>query len=79
MREQLQETLPNICAYFEQPDFMNVLVELEKYHKNVKKHHHEFLETQRIWAKIMEHSMRSESNDSKRGGSKLETIQLFGS
>ncbi|HEY8908720.1 MAG TPA: hypothetical protein VIM51_00330 [Desulfosporosinus sp.] len=55
MREQLNKTLPKICAYFGQPDFMNVLVELEKYHKNVKKHYHEFHETQRIWAKIMEH------------------------
>jgi hypothetical protein len=55
MREQLNETLPKICAYFGQPDFINVLVELEKYHKNVEKHYREFLETQRIWAKIMEH------------------------
>jgi hypothetical protein len=55
MRAQLKETLPKICAYFKQPDFINVLAELEKYHKNVKKHYQEFLETQRIWAKIMEH------------------------
>jgi len=58
MREQLNEILPKICAYFGQPDFINVLAELEKYHKNVKKHYHEFLETQRIWAKIMEHFAR---------------------
>ncbi|MHB8125196.1 MAG: hypothetical protein ACYDEJ_06035 [Desulfitobacteriaceae bacterium] len=55
MREQLNETLPKICAYFGLPDFINVLTELEKYHKNVKKHYREFLETQLIWAKIMEH------------------------
>ncbi len=55
MREQLNETLPKICTYFGQPDFINVLGELEKYHKNVEKHYHVFLETQRIWAKIMEH------------------------
>ncbi|HEY8910627.1 MAG TPA: hypothetical protein VIM51_10175 [Desulfosporosinus sp.] len=55
MRDQLNETLPKICAYFGQTDFMNVLAELEKYHENVKKHYYEFLETQRIWAKIMEH------------------------
>ena len=55
MREQLTETLPKVCDYFGQPDFINVLAELDKYHKNVKKHYHEFLETQRIWAKIMEH------------------------
>lgn len=55
MKKQLNETLPKICAFFGQPDFMNVLPELEKYHKNVEKHYREFLETQSIWAKIMEH------------------------
>lgn len=55
MREQLTVTLPKICAYFGQPDFMKVLSELEKYNKNVKKHYGEFRETQRIWARIMEH------------------------
>ena len=54
MRRRLVEVLPKVCAYFGQPDFANVLVELEKYHRNVKNHHQEFLETQRIWAKIME-------------------------
>jgi len=61
MREQLKETLPKICAYFGQPDFFNVLVELEKYHKNVEKHYREFLETQRIWAKIMDHFAEHQS------------------
>lgn len=55
MREQLNETLPKICTYFGKPDFIKVLTELEKYHRNVRKHYREFLETQRIWAKIMEH------------------------
>jgi hypothetical protein len=55
MREQLNEILPKICAYFGEPDFIKVLDELEKYHNNVEKHYREFLETQRIWAKIMEH------------------------
>ncbi|MEK6264179.1 MAG: hypothetical protein N2B06_05335 [Clostridium sp.] len=55
MREQLSVTLPKICAYFGKPEFMNVLDELEKYHRNVEKHYREFEETKRIWAKIMEH------------------------
>ncbi|HEY8889767.1 MAG TPA: hypothetical protein VIM70_05895 [Clostridium sp.] len=55
MRDRLTVTLPKICAYFGKPQFINVLSELEKYHKNVKNHYDEFLETQRIWAKIMEH------------------------
>ena len=55
MLKQLKEALPKTCAYFGQPDFINILAELEKYHKNVKKHYRQFQETQRIWAKIMEH------------------------
>ena len=58
MREQLNETLPKICAYFGQSDFMRVLDELEKYHENVEKHYREFHETQHVWAKIMEHFSR---------------------
>lgn len=55
MRTQLKEALPKICTYFRKPDFMNVLTELEKYNKNVKKHYADFIETQRIWAKLMEY------------------------
>lgn len=58
MRKQLKETLPQICTYFGEPDFMTVFDELEKYHGNVEKHHREFHDTQRIWAKIMEHFAR---------------------
>ncbi len=54
MREQLNQTLPKICAYFGQSNFNNVLAELVKYHKNVEKHYRAFKETQLIWAKIME-------------------------
>lgn len=53
MQAQLEATLPKVCAYFNQPDFMNILTELQKYHKNVGKHHQEFLETKRVWASIM--------------------------
>ena len=55
MRKNLYQVLPKVCTYFGQPDFINILAELEKYHKNVKKHYNEFVETQRIWAKIMNH------------------------
>ena len=58
MREQLTETLPKICAYFGKPDFMDILGELDKHHKNVRKHYREFVEAQRVWAGIMEHLAR---------------------
>jgi len=53
MKRQLQETLPKVCAFFDSPDFMTILRELNKYDKNVNRHAHEFNETKRIWAKIM--------------------------
>ena len=55
MHDKLSTVLPKICAYFNRPDFMKILIELKKYNKNVKKHHADFIETQRIWAKMMEH------------------------
>jgi hypothetical protein len=55
MRKQLKDTLPKICTYFQQPNFMNVLTELEKYNRNVKKHYSDFVTTQHIWAKIMDY------------------------
>ena len=60
MREQLYETLPKICNNFNEPNFINIAAELERYHKNVKKHYAEFIETQRIWAKIMDHFAESQ-------------------
>lgn len=54
MKEKLSYVLPKICTYFGRDDFMNVSSELKRYHRNVKKHYQEFLETQRIWAKICE-------------------------
>ncbi len=55
MRRKLGEVLPAIAAYFDCPDFANILPELEKYNKNVKKHYHEFMETKRVWARMMEY------------------------
>jgi hypothetical protein len=58
MRKQLRETLLIISVYFGKTDFMNILDELDKYHKNVRKHYIEFVEAQRVWARIMEHFAR---------------------
>jgi len=55
IREKLKMTLPKICAYFQEPDFVNVLSELEKYHKNVEKHYRAFKAAQYAWAKIMKY------------------------
>ena len=55
MRKKLEYSLPKVCTYFQRPDFMNALIELDKYYENVKKDYEAFQETQKIWAKIMEH------------------------
>lgn len=55
MHKKLEETLPKVCEYFQYPEFMNILPELEKYHKNTKRHYKKFMETQNIWGKITDH------------------------
>ncbi len=55
MRNSLVATLPKICAYFERDDFMNVLKELERYDRSVKKHFQEYLDSQTIWARICQY------------------------
>ena len=56
IRERLDATLPTVCAYFGCDDFMKIRDELETYHADVRRHHLQFLETQRIWSKIV-HSL----------------------
>lgn len=66
MRQQLKTALPKICEYFNQPNFVEILHEFEKYHRNVRKHYQEFVETQRIWSDLMEylHSQREKTLNS---------------
>ncbi len=52
MRENLNATLPKISAFFGREDFMHISHELEKYHRNVKKHYQQFSDMQFIWTKI---------------------------
>jgi len=54
MRVQLEATIPKISEFFGREDFANITVELERYHKNVKKHYKQFIETQQIWKRISE-------------------------
>lgn len=55
MRKRLNESVPKICEYFGRPEFMNILSELEKYHKSVRMHYFQFLETKNAWARLMNH------------------------
>lgn len=49
MRSKLSESLPAICSYFQKPEFMRVLDELDQYDYNVKRHFEHFNATKRIW------------------------------
>ncbi|MBP3284133.1 MAG: hypothetical protein J6M02_01360 [Clostridia bacterium] len=52
MRENLQKTLPQICAYFNMPEFNNILGELEKFNAQVENHFNEFERAKALW-KVM--------------------------
>lgn len=54
IKDQLALTLPRICSFFGREDFMKIGHELESYHRNVKKHYQDFIETQKAWKKICE-------------------------
>jgi hypothetical protein len=53
IRKSLTETLPKLSAYFHDDRFLTILVEFEKYNKNIKRHYDQFLTTQRTWKKII--------------------------
>ncbi|HML37460.1 MAG TPA: hypothetical protein PKA19_08600 [Bacillota bacterium] len=55
MRAHLAASLPKVCKYFHQPDFMNIITELDRYHNSVKTHYLEFTNARSAWAKIMDH------------------------
>ncbi|NLW77834.1 MAG: hypothetical protein GXY32_00265 [Ruminococcaceae bacterium] len=55
MQDKLLVTLPKMCKYFNNPHFMKVLDELNYYHRNVQRHHRDFVNTQKIWAKLTQY------------------------
>ena len=59
MRKNLENTLPQICAYFNMSDFNDILDELEKFDSEVENHYMEFEKAKQIWKAIIE-SLREE-------------------
>jgi len=53
LKDALTQTVPKMAAYFGDDRFYALLPELEKYAKNVKRHHHQFLLAQSTWQKII--------------------------
>jgi hypothetical protein len=54
MKSNLNLIVPKLAGYFGVKEFDQLLVELNIYHKNVKKHFAAFEETKRVWAKIID-------------------------
>ena len=53
MKENLSNVIPNICNYFGNEEFKNILNELEFYDTNVEEHYKDFEDTKLAWSKIM--------------------------
>lgn len=52
MQQRLLETIPAVGTYFNHPEFMIILSELERYHRDVRAHYEEFVQAQNIWARL---------------------------
>jgi hypothetical protein len=54
MTSKLNSSIPRLCEYFGTNQFEDIQTELEKYHRNVKRHYRNFEATKRAWEKITE-------------------------
>jgi len=52
MRQGLEQTLPAVCEFFGNPEFMKIRKELETYHRKVQAHAQSFADIKRYWARI---------------------------
>ncbi|MEA4947201.1 MAG: hypothetical protein VB058_06525 [Oscillospiraceae bacterium] len=50
----LAQTLPKMAEYFHNPRFLTIEAEFRKYDKNVQRHYHQFLLSQRTWSRVIE-------------------------
>jgi len=53
MKENLSKVIPNICNYFGNDEFKNILNELDFYDMHVERHYKDFEDTKLVWAKII--------------------------
>jgi hypothetical protein len=57
MKENLIFTIPKLCAYFKTEEFNKILIEFEKYRKNVKKHFTDFENTKTTWTRLLKYAI----------------------
>jgi len=55
MKESFAKTLPMLCEFFDNPKFMNIARELEKFDNNVELHYKAFESTKKAWQKLAGH------------------------
>jgi len=55
IRENLSRVLPQICGYFGNDKFKDILKELDYFDKHVEKHYRDFQATKKAWIKIVEY------------------------
>lgn len=59
MKRKLDRVIPKMVDYFENDKFVEVRTELDRYDRNVDRHHRAFMATRRAWAKVIEHARGS--------------------
>lgn len=52
MTRKLNSAVPKLCRYFDTCQFEQILAELDRYHRNVERHHRAFEATRKAWAKV---------------------------
>lgn len=57
MAENLKYTIPKLCAYFKTQDFNKIIVEFEKYRRNVLKHFDDFEITKTTWTRLLNNAI----------------------
>jgi hypothetical protein len=59
MRRRLDAVIPKMIDHFETDKFGDVRTELERYHRNVQRHHNAFDATRSAWARAVAYARRS--------------------
>lgn len=57
MEENLKFAIPKLCAYFKTNEFNKIIIEFEKYRKNVKKHFIDFENTKITWTRLLKNAI----------------------
>lgn len=58
---RLSRSIPKLCRYFGTNEFERILVELEAYKRNVRRHFREFEETKTVWSLLVKRMSRQAS------------------